>query len=324
MATDVDIHVGKRLRRRRRLLGLTQQDLAGQVGVRFQQIQKYECGANRVTASRLFSLSTALNVNINYFFDGLAADGKQAPANDQADRLSGDILSQKETLELVRAYYRLSERPRRRLLDLAKALEGEGTEVAASYAARPLRFRPTRACRAGRMQLAWLTSRPQPCGPDLAGPTLRACLGKGNGPAMADLSPTRTHQARALLPLALKLADAARAAALPHFRSHAADCADNKATTGYDPVTEADRAAERAMRVLLSDARPDDGIEGEEYGSQAGTSGLVWHLDPVDGTRAFVAGLASWTTLIGLAEGERAILGIIDQGWLDERYVGIG
>jgi len=141
---------------------------------------------------------------------------------------------------------------------------------------------------------------------------------------MADLRPTRTHQARALLPLALKLADAARAAALPHFRSHAADCADNKATTGYDPVTEADRAAERAMRELLSDARPDDGIEGEEYGSQTGTSGLVWHLDPVDGTRAFVAGLASWTTLIGLAEGERAILGIIDQGWLDERYVGIG
>jgi transcriptional regulator with XRE-family HTH domain len=132
MATDVDIYVGKRLRRRRRLLGLTQQDLAGQVGVRFQQIQKHECGANRVTASRLFSLSTALNVNINYFFDGLAADGKQAPANDSADRLSGDILSQKETLELVRAYYRLSERPRRRLLDLAKALEGDSTDQVAS------------------------------------------------------------------------------------------------------------------------------------------------------------------------------------------------
>ena len=96
MATDVDIYVGKRLRRRRRLLGLTQQDLAGQVGVRFQQIQKYECGANRITASRLFSLGTALNVNINYFFEGLAPDGKQAPANDQADRLSGDILSQKK------------------------------------------------------------------------------------------------------------------------------------------------------------------------------------------------------------------------------------
>ena len=164
MATDVDIYVGKRLRRRRRLLGLTQQDLASQVGVRFQQIQKYECGANRITASRLFSLGTALNVNINYFFDGLAPDGKQAPANDQNDRLSGDILSQKETLELVRAYYRLGERPRRRppsdwlgasgpeleswlaapratdeirdatrrLLDLAKALEGDGSDSVAS------------------------------------------------------------------------------------------------------------------------------------------------------------------------------------------------
>ena len=116
MATDVDIYVGKRLRRRRRLLGLTQQDLAGQVGVRFQQIQKYECGANRITASRLFAL-----------------DGKQAPANDQSnDRLTGDILSQKETLELVRAYYRLGERPRRRLLDLAKALEGDPTDQVAS------------------------------------------------------------------------------------------------------------------------------------------------------------------------------------------------
>jgi len=131
MATDVDIYVGKRLRRRRRLLGLTQQDLAGQVGVRFQQIQKYECGANRITASRLFSLATALNVNINYF-EGLGADGKQAPANDSAERMSGDILSQKETLELVRAYYRLSERPRRRLLELAKALEGETSEAMAS------------------------------------------------------------------------------------------------------------------------------------------------------------------------------------------------
>jgi transcriptional regulator with XRE-family HTH domain len=99
------------------------------VGVRFQQIQKYECGANRITASRLFSLSNALNVNINYFFDGLTAEGQQAPANDSVDRLAGDILSQKETLELVRAYYRLGERPRRRLLELAKALEGDTTDT---------------------------------------------------------------------------------------------------------------------------------------------------------------------------------------------------
>jgi transcriptional regulator with XRE-family HTH domain len=128
MATDVALYVGKRLRRRRRLLGLSQQDLAGQVGVRFQQIQKYECGANRITASRLFSLATALNVNINYFFDGLAADGKQTPANENS--LAGDILSQKETLELVRAYYRLGERPRRRLLDLARSLDSETDAVA--------------------------------------------------------------------------------------------------------------------------------------------------------------------------------------------------
>src|SRR5262245_15134428 len=132
-----------------------------------------------------------------------------------------------------------------------------------------------------------------------------------------------TALARSLLPLALKLADAARSAALPHFRTHAADCADNKASNGYDPVTEADRAAERAIREILGRERPQDGIEGEEYGSQAGTSGLAWHLDPVDGTRAFVAGLPSWTTLIGLEQGGKAILGVIDQGWLDERYVGV-
>ncbi|MEL6663860.1 MAG: helix-turn-helix transcriptional regulator [Pseudomonadota bacterium] len=128
MADDVDLHVGKRLRRRRRLLGMTQQDLASQVGVRFQQIQKYECGANRVTSSRLYDLSRALNVSVQYFFDGIKpADAPANPAND-AERLEGDILSQKETLELVRAYYRLSERPRRRLLELAKALQSEADE----------------------------------------------------------------------------------------------------------------------------------------------------------------------------------------------------
>ena len=132
MATDVDIYVGKRLRRRRRLLGMTQQDLANEVGVRFQQIQKYECGANRITASRLFDLANALTVNVNYFFDGLAADGTLAPSNDGPEMIAGDVLSQKETLELVRAYYRLSERPRRRLLELAKALEEEATESGAA------------------------------------------------------------------------------------------------------------------------------------------------------------------------------------------------
>lgn len=131
MATDIDLHVGKRLRRRRRLLGLTQQELASQVGVRFQQIQKYECGANRITSGRLFDISCALNVKVQYFFDGLTEQigANVKPAND-TDELEGDILSQKETLELVRAYYRLSERSRRRLLELAKALEMDAAEAA--------------------------------------------------------------------------------------------------------------------------------------------------------------------------------------------------
>lgn len=128
--------------------------------------------------------------------------------------------------------------------------------------------------------------------------------------------------AQSLLPTAQLMADAARAAALPHFRS-AATGAENKAATGYDPVTEADRAAERAMREILAAERPADAIEGEEYGGSPGTSGVTWYLDPIDGTRAFVAGLPSWTTLIGATDGDTPILGIIDQPWLDERYVGL-
>jgi transcriptional regulator with XRE-family HTH domain len=136
MANAIDLHVGKRLRRRRRLLGLTQQQLAESIGIRFQQIQKYECGANRVTASRLYELAVSLNVPVNYFFEGLnmgqtAVDGA-APANVANDRdlIAADVLSQKETLELIRAYYKLGERPRRRLLDLAKALQDETTDAA--------------------------------------------------------------------------------------------------------------------------------------------------------------------------------------------------
>jgi histidinol phosphatase-like enzyme (inositol monophosphatase family) len=128
--------------------------------------------------------------------------------------------------------------------------------------------------------------------------------------------------AQSLLPVAERLADAARAATLPHFRS-AASRADNKSKTGYDPVTEADRAAERAMRELLSDLRPNDAIEGEEYGASPGASGVTWYLDPVDGTRAFIAGLPVWTVLIGVVREGQPLLGIIDQPWLDERYVGL-
>ena len=143
-------------------------------------------------------------------------------------------------------------------------------------------------------------------------------------PALSRSTLAQSARARSLLPLALKVADAARGVILPHFRSAAASNPDNKAKTGYDPVTEADRASERAMREIISAERPDDAIEGEEHGSTPGKSGLTWYFDPIDGTRAFVAGLPSWCILIGLVADGKPILGIIDQPWLDERYVGLG
>lgn len=118
MATDIDLHIGRRLRRRRRLLGLTQQHLAIQVGIRFQQIQKYECGANRIAASRLLQLAEAMDTPINYFYDGF---GEVIEGNDEID-VCDKLFSRKETRELVQAYYRLHESPRQRLLELAKSL----------------------------------------------------------------------------------------------------------------------------------------------------------------------------------------------------------
>ncbi|MEM8921344.1 MAG: histidinol-phosphatase [Pseudomonadota bacterium] len=124
-----------------------------------------------------------------------------------------------------------------------------------------------------------------------------------------------------LTEFAERLAIAAGEAAMPYFRSDAA-APENKAEAGYDPVTEADKAAERAMRALIEAERPEDGIEGEEYGSLESRNGWVWYLDPVDGTRAFVAGLPLWTILIGLVRDGEPIVGVIDQPYLGERYVG--
>jgi len=118
MADDIDLHLGRRLRRRRRLLGLTQQQLAVQVGIRFQQIQKYECGANRISAARLWQLAEALETPVAYFYEGLA----EAMEGDAPAPKGGEVFSRKETLDLIQAYYQLDERPRRRLLDLAKSL----------------------------------------------------------------------------------------------------------------------------------------------------------------------------------------------------------
>lgn len=120
--------------------------------------------------------------------------------------------------------------------------------------------------------------------------------------------------------LADALADAARVETLRHFR-HPALLADSKAAK-YDPVTEADRAAEAAMRDLIRHHRPDDAILGEELGRVAGSSGLTWVLDPIDGTRGFVSGTPTWGVLIALSDGDRPILGIIDQPFIGERFSG--
>lgn len=117
------------------------------------------------------------------------------------------------------------------------------------------------------------------------------------------------------------LADAARVETLKHFRSSALH-PDNKLTTGFDPVTEADRACERAMRAILAKRRPDDGILGEEYGNSAGSSGLTWVLDPIDGTRAYISGAASWGVLIAVSDDSGPVYGLIDQPYIGERFEG--
>ena len=121
MKNPVDLHIGQRVRHRRWLLGMTQQQLAQSVGIRFQQIQKYESGANRVSASRLWDLAQALDIPVSFFFEGLANAGK-LEAN--GENVEAGVLQNKETMDLIRAYYGLDEGPRRRLLDLAKALSG--------------------------------------------------------------------------------------------------------------------------------------------------------------------------------------------------------
>ena len=116
MKQPVDVHVGKRVRNRRWLVGMTQQQLADKIGVKFQQVQKYETGMNRISASRLWDISDALGVPIAFFFEGLS---EQTPV---ADEHLGDIMADKEALMLVRSYYAIPEAQRRRLFDLARVL----------------------------------------------------------------------------------------------------------------------------------------------------------------------------------------------------------
>ena len=121
MKHPVDVHVGKRVRHRRWMVGMTQQQLGDIVGIKFQQIQKYETGMNRISASRLWDIAQALDVSISFFFEGFDSDeAAEAPAAHEVQR--GDLLADKEALELVRSYYSIPEAQRRRLFDLARVL----------------------------------------------------------------------------------------------------------------------------------------------------------------------------------------------------------
>jgi len=122
MAHPVDVHVGKRVRHRRWLVGMTQQQLAERVGIKFQQIQKYETGANRVSASRLWDIAEALDVDVSFFFGGFDEETVVSAEEDMGSSVPADLLGDKEALDLVRSYYAIPENQRRRLFELARVL----------------------------------------------------------------------------------------------------------------------------------------------------------------------------------------------------------
>jgi transcriptional regulator with XRE-family HTH domain len=126
-SNSVDAHVGRRIRLRRTLLGLSQERLADALGLTFQQVQKYEKGVNRVGASRLFDLARVLDVPIGYFFDDIPDNQVKRPAEPAAAAAVANVAYEqsvkRETLDLVRAYYAIRDpQIRRRVYDLAKAL----------------------------------------------------------------------------------------------------------------------------------------------------------------------------------------------------------
>ena len=126
MTHHVDVHVGKRVRHRRWLVGMTQQQLAEQVGIKFQQIQKYETGANRVSASRLWDIADALDVPVSFFFEGMEVEAEAAETEVAEaavpSSVPADLMGDKEALDLVRSYYAIPENQRRRLFELARVL----------------------------------------------------------------------------------------------------------------------------------------------------------------------------------------------------------
>lgn len=135
---------------------------------------------------------------------------------------------------------------------------------------------------------------------------------------MAALTPDQLSELDAFL---IELNRAAADAILPLFRAEHG-LIDKGGAQGFDPVTEADKGAEHAIRRLISQHHPDHGVIGEEYGEDRPDAEFVWVLDPVDGTKAFIAGLPLWTTLIGLRHWGKPVLGSIGQSFLDELYIG--
>lgn len=124
-----------------------------------------------------------------------------------------------------------------------------------------------------------------------------------------------------LLRFSERLADAAAKVSLRYFRQPLA-VDDKDGGDGFDPVTLADRGAEQAIRALIEATYPDHRIVGEEYGIKDVDSPFEWVLDPIDGTRAFISGLPTWGTLIALKYEGSALIGVIDQPYVGERYVG--
>ena len=135
--------------------------------------------------------------------------------------------------------------------------------------------------------------------------------------------PANDQQLQSFVEFACELADVAATITLPRFRQPLP--VENKSgNVGFDPVTIADRAAEQAMRQLITQRYPSHGILGEEYGLSNEGSKLTWVLDPIDGTRAFIAGLPTWGTLIALYDGSKPLLGVMDQPFTVERYFASG
>jgi histidinol phosphatase-like enzyme (inositol monophosphatase family) len=121
------------------------------------------------------------------------------------------------------------------------------------------------------------------------------------------------------LALAIRLADAAAAETRPRFRQAIA----SNLKSDLSPVTEADRAAELAIRAILAAERPNDGVLGEEYATIEGNSGLTWVIDPIDGTKSFMTGRPTFVTLIALLDKGRPLLGVIDQPITGDRWIGV-